>query len=253
VVLRDVGPVRIFVDPARLSAGELIVTGEEYHYLVNVRRARIGEEVEIVDGEGRRASATIARITENDTVLQVGAPELLVPALPFVRVLLPLIKGDRMELCLEKLVELGADAVVVWPAERSIVRLDDRSSGGKRDARLARYNAAAHSAARQCGRARVPPITFAELGDAIAGLPDTGADAVRLYLAPDSARPITTLALDDASDVAIVSGPEGGLTPLEQEQLERAGFQPIGLGPRTLRAETAPMIAVALVRSATST
>ncbi|MCW5806148.1 MAG: 16S rRNA (uracil(1498)-N(3))-methyltransferase [Deltaproteobacteria bacterium] len=241
--------MRIFVEPDRLTAGELVVTGEEYHYLVHVRRARVGEAVEIVDGEGRRAPSTIARITENDTILQVGAPELLAPTVPFVRVLLPLIKGDRMELCLEKLVELGADAILVWPAERSIVRLDD----GKREARLARYNAAAHAAARQCGRARVPPVTFAELSDALAALPELGGDGLRLILDPGSDRPVAKLPLDDASDVAIASGPEGGLTPAEQEQLERAGFQPIGLGPRTLRAETAPMIAVALVRAATAT
>jgi len=229
------------VAPAVLVAGELRVRGDEHHYLGRSRRARPGDVVEIVDGQGRRASAVIDRITETETVLRVAEPELYAAACPVVRALLPLIKGDRMDLALEKLVEVGADAIVVWPAEHSVVRLD----AGKRDARIAKYQAMVQAAARQCGRAQVPGVSYAaDLATAIAALPA----GLRLVLDPSSD---AALATGEATDVTIASGPEGGLSPLELDQLVSAGFVSVGLGPRLLRAETAPTIAVALVRAAT--
>jgi len=231
--------VRIFVDPARLAEGELEVTGDEHHYLARVRRARVGDAVEVVDGAGRRAAATIARITEGETTLVLAAPEQIAARPPHVRALVPLIKGDRMDACLEKLVEVGVDEIVVWPAARSVVRLPTE----KRDARLARYRAALVAAARQSGRAQVPALAFAELAAAIAALP-AGA---RLVLDPAcDGEPVT-----DPADVTIASGPEGGFAAAELEQLAAAGFTPVGLGPRVLRADTAPVVGVALVRALT--
>jgi 16S rRNA (uracil1498-N3)-methyltransferase len=231
---------RIFVDPAALVAGELVVRGDEHHYLARVRRARPGDTIELVDGAGRRATATIARLSDAETALVAGPPEAIAAAPPLVRALIPLIKGDRMDACIEKLVEVGADRIVVWPAARSVVRLDD----ARRDTRIARYRALAQAAARQSGRAQVPEIAAAEsLDAALAELPG----GTHLVLDPAS-----DAALDlggAASEVTVISGPEGGLAPDERDQL--AGFTPLGLGPRVLRAETAPVVAVALIRAAT--
>jgi 16S rRNA (uracil1498-N3)-methyltransferase len=235
--------VRIFVDPKQLAEGELVVEGEEHHYLAIVRRAHPGDAVEVVDGEGRRAASMIEKITEDATILRAGAVQTIGEPTPFVRVFVPLIKGDRMELCLEKLVEVGVDAITVWPAERSVVKLD----ADKLDARLAKYRAVVRAAARQCGRALVPQVTYADdLGRAIAALPM----GMRVVLEPNSDSPVDAGA---APDITIASGPEGGCTVEEFSQLTDAGFTPAGLGPRILRAETAPMIAVALIRAATHT
>lgn len=243
--------MRIFVDPAALGAGELVVRGDEHHYLARVRRARPGDRIELLDGAGRRATATIVRIAEAETTLAAGPPEQIAARPPFVRALVPLIKGDRMDTCLEKLVEVGVDAIVVWPAARSVARLAGRARGdeSRREGRGAKYQALARAAARQSGRAGVPEVEIADsLAAALAGLPPPSAGA-RLVLDPAS-----EAALDPggAADVAVISGPEGGLAPDELEQLTGpAGFTPVGLGPRVLRAETAPVIAVALIRAAT--
>jgi 16S rRNA (uracil1498-N3)-methyltransferase len=243
--------MRIFIDPAELRAGELVVRGDEHHYLARVRRARPGDRVELLDGAGRRAVATIARITDDETTLAAGPPEPVATRPPFVRALVPLIKGDRMDTCLEKLVEVGVNAIVVWPAARSVARLDE----GRRDARGAKYQALARSAARQSGRADVPEVAIAEdLAAALAGLPSPnpgapGSPGARLVLDPASE---VALDLGGATDVTVISGPEGGLAPDELDRLTGgAGFTPIGLGPRVLRAETAPVVAVALIRAAT--
>ena len=236
--------MRIFVDPAALVAGELVVRGDEHHYLARVRRARVGDAVELVDGAGRRAAAVIVRIGDAETALAAEPPEHVVARPPRVRALVPLIKGDRMDACLEKLVEVGVDEVVVWPAVRSVVRLDD----SRRDSRVAKYQAVAQAAARQSGRAEVPVVRYAtDLAAATRALPH----GQRLVLDPASDAALEALELG-AADVTVVSGPEGGLAPDELDHLLGAGgFVALGLGPRVLRAETAPMVAVALIRAAT--
>ncbi len=230
--------MRIFVAPESLRAGELEVSGDEHHYLGRVRRARIGDAVEIVDGSGRRAAARIESITDVATRFQVSEPEAIVSKPPHVRALVPLIKGDRMDVCIEKLVEVGIDSIIVWPAARSVVRLDD----ARREGRLAKYRTAVQAAARQCGRAQVPEVTHAnDLAAAIASLPPGD----RIVLDPAADAP---LVVGNSSEITIASGPEGGLTAEELEHLVAAGFVAVGLGPRVLRAETAPTIAVALIR-----
>ena len=230
--------MRIFVTP--LTAGELTITGDEHHYLHRVRRARTGDKLELVDGAGTRAAAVIERITADHTVVRAEPPTAVVAAPPHVRVLLPLIKGDRMDTCLEKLVEVGADSIVLWPADRAVVRLE----ADRREARVAKYRSALVAGARQCGRAAVPTITTADsLHAALATLP-AGA---RLVLDPSADR----ATMPAAGDVTLISGPEGGLSPDELDTLAAAGFASLGLGPRVLRAETAPLVAVALIRAAT--
>jgi len=229
---------RIFV--ADLRAGELAISGDEHHYLSHVRRARVGDDLELVDGEGHRAKARIQTISDAETIVMAESVETVIDEPPRIRVLVPLIKGDRMDLCLEKLVEVGANELVVWRAERSIVKLD----ASKRDARLAHYQGVAEAAARQCGRATMPRVTLAAtLREILRELP-AGA---RFVLDPAAERG----AIGEAADVTLASGPEGGLAPIELDQLEAAGFTSLGLGPRMLRAETAPVVAVALIRAAT--
>lgn len=237
--------MRIFV--AALAAGELTVGGEEHHYLSRVRRARVGDTVELVDGEGLRAKASIVAIATDSTQLRVDAPQAIADELPVVRALIPVIKGDRMDVCVEKLVEVGVDEILVWPASRAVVKL----VGSRRTSRLEHYRGIAQAAARQSGRASVPVVQMAEsLASAIAGLPagrhlvlDPGVDQTL-------AAALGAAGASISEPVAIVTGPEGGLAGAELDLLTGAGFSPVGLGPRVLRAETAPVIAVALVRAA---
>lgn len=247
MVLGYADAVRIFVDPSDLAAGELVVRGDEHHYLAHVRRARPGDRVELFDGRGRRAFATIARLASDATVLVVEAPQTIASTPPYVRALVPLIKGDRMDLCLEKLVEVGVDAIVVWPAARSVVRLEPE----RRDARLAKYHATVQAAARQSGRAQIPSVRIVDdVRAAIAALDDqpAAATSARLVLDPTST---AALEVDDVDEVTVASGPEGGLTVAELAAFAAAGFTSVGLGPRILRAETAPVVAVSAIRTLT--
>ena len=221
---------------AELRAGELAITGDEHHYLGRVRRVRVGDAISLLDGHGHRAAAKIVRMSDAETIVQVGEIEAVSEPRPHIRVMLPLIKGDRMDYAIEKLVEVGANEIIVWMSERSIVRLDP----AKREARVAHYAAVIEAAAQQSGRTMLPTVAFAELRHAIRALP-TGE---RYMLDQDGSNHETA-----GDDVTIVSGPEGGLAPIEQEQLVTAGFVGMSLGANTLRAETAPVIATASIRT----
>ncbi len=230
--------MRIYVTP--LAAGDVVVRGDEHHYVSRVRRARSGDAVELVDGAGKRARGVIAAIRDAETIIRVDAVEDVVDAPPRIRVLVPLIKGDRMDTCIEKLVEVGASEIVIWPAARAVVKLE----GNRLATRVEHYGAAAQAAARQSGRASVPAVSAAaSLADAIAKLP-AGA---RVVLDPAADRG----EWPHGEDVTLISGPEGGFAPAELDALAAASFISVGLGPRVLRAETAPVVAVALVRAAT--
>lgn len=231
--------MRIFVSP--LVAGDQVVRGDEHHYLSRVRRAAAGDTVELVDGAGSRAEAIILAIGETETSLRVGSVEIIQDLPPRIRALIPFIKGDRMDTCLEKLVEVGVDEIVVYPAARAVVKLD----GDRRTARIEHYQSSLMAAARQSGRAAVPAISAASsLASAIEALPASGA---RIVLDPSAERGD----MPTTDDVTMISGPEGGFAPGELDALAAANFQSMGLGPRVLRAETAPTIAVALIRAAT--
>jgi 16S rRNA (uracil1498-N3)-methyltransferase len=316
--------MRIFVAPP-LSSGELTVRGDEHHYLARVRRAATGDTVELCDGEGHRAVAQVTKIGDAESQLQVGNVEAIGDRPPRIRVLVPLIKGDRMDTAIEKLVETGVDEIVVWPATRSVVKLE----ADRRDSRIEHYAGVAQAAARQSGRASIPTVSWADsLGAALTSLAaappgarlvlDPAADRVDLRSAlarppialdrSDPSLPIdlaAARAFDESAEIAVtgrfqrpdfatarvgddprdpdditstgrfrrlpvtdwplspepaagfvdhatlVTGPEGGLAPAELETLNSAGFVSIGLGPRVLRAETAPAIVVALIRALT--
>jgi 16S rRNA (uracil1498-N3)-methyltransferase len=150
-----------------------------------------------------------------------------------------LIKGERMDWCVQKLVEVGVDRIVLVPAERSVVRLD----GERAASRQARMAAIAREAAKQSHRAAVPPVELAELAAALA-VPA----ALRLVCHPAAARPLRDHLATRAGSAAILVGPEGGLAPGELERAEAAGFEAVSLGRGVLRAETAGVAAVSAFR-----
>lgn len=230
---------RLLVAPARLAPGELAVDGDDYTYLFRARRLAVGDAVQVFDGAGREAPAVVATVGPTTAILTVGTVERAARPRPHLTVLQALIKGERMDWCLEKLVEIGVDAIVPCTTERTVVKLDD----ARRASRLERHRALAVAAARQCGRADVPTVAgVTSLADAVAAVT---ADA-RLVADPSGPRLGPAHAV--APSIAVLIGPEGGLSADELVRVTAAGFVAIGLGPTIVRAETAGMIVAAALR-----
>lgn len=233
---------RLWVAPSRLVAGSLTVEGDDHAYLFRVRRLAVGDPVVLFDGAGREAPAVVTGCTTAQAVLEVGVVRAVTRPAPHVTVLQAVLKGERMDWCLEKLVEVGADAIVPCETARAVVRLDAE----RRSRRQVRHQTIAREAARQCGRADVPVVGAAvALGDALAAVDA----AVRVVADPTAGVPLLTAVPATAASVALLVGPEGGLTADELAAAAAAGFTGVSLGETILRAETAGAVAVFAIRA----
>jgi 16S rRNA (uracil1498-N3)-methyltransferase len=232
---------RVLVAPERLRAGPLAVDGETYGYLFRVRRLAVGEAVTVFDGAGREARARVDEVGAARATLVLDEPRAVPPPRPRITVLQALVKGERMDWCLEKLVEVGVDEIVPCATARAVVRLDD----GRRASRHQRQLAIVREAARQCQRADLPRLhEVTPLAVALRAVTATR----RLVAHPVAATPLVAAVADDPADVALLVGPEGGLDEAELALARDHGFAPVSLGRTVLRAETAGPIAVAALR-----
>ena len=204
---------------------------------VQVLRLQPGSEVTLFDGTGGEWAAAVERMGRSDVAVRVG-PHRAVEREPGVEVHLALgvPANERMDWLVEKAAELGVASLQPLVTERSVLRL----SGDRARKKQAHWQAIAAAACEQCGGNRVPVVH--PLADFANWAPPAGVSRRMLSLHAE-ARPL--MAMRTAAPLVLLSGPEGGLSPREQERALSAGFQPVTLGPRVLRAETAPLAALA--------
>lgn len=229
---------RVHLPPGRIAGGRARLTAEASHYLRSVLRLRPGDEVEVFDGSGGAWPAVLGQGDE----LALGA-RLPVPP-PGARIWLAfaLPKGEKGDLVVQKATELGAERFLPFAAGRSVVKLDPRRAAE----RTRRWRRIAAEAARQCGRADVPEVDApAPLSAALGAAP---AGFRRLVFHGAGGEPMAEVAAAGAAGYLLVVGPEGGLTAEEVDACLAAGARVASLGPRVLRAETAAIVAVALVQ-----
>ena len=240
---------RLYVAPAELraasAAGTLTVRGAEHRHLARVLRVDRGDAVTLFDGAGVEMEAEVARVGHGQIELAVGGPSagLRSEARPAIVLLVAVPKGPRMDLLVQKTVELGVSWIVPVLSARAVARPEP--------GRRARWLKIAREAARQCGRADVPQVEAPlPLADALA-LPDLPARRLALYEAERGRSLRVTLAeAPGPVATAVLVGPEGGFARAEIDVAETAGFVPVGLGPRILRVETAAIVAVGLCAAA---
>ena len=233
--------LRLFVD-GPLAADQTLdlPPGPARH--LQVRRLQPGDELRLFDGHGGEWQAEVLAMGRQQVRVRVGAHEAVERELPQpVTLALGMPANERMDWLVEKAAELGAAAIQPLVCERSVLRLDGERAERKRE----HWQAQAVAAAEQSGRTRVPrvgrPLRLAEW------LPTLTAEPVRRWLlSPLGARPLPAAAAP-AAPTLLLSGPEGGLSPAEEDAALAAGFQPVQLGPRVLRAETAPLAALAVL------
>ena len=233
---------RLFVADAR--EGRCVVKSPQAHHLVHVLRMSAGDELEIFDGTGTTFPAKLDRL-EGDAVVLLVAKGRPAPPLRRVTVVQGLPKGDKLEWVIQKGTELGASAFAIALCERTIVKV-----AGKEAHKQARWQRIAEEAARQCGRADVPVVhPPCPLDAAVQAL----AKGTHVFVLSEAERTTTLSAAFLATgptpdDVALVVGPEGGLSPSELATLETLHAVPVTLGRLVLRTETAALAALAVLR-----
>jgi 16S rRNA (uracil1498-N3)-methyltransferase len=230
--------------PAALHAGDArLLPRDVSEHVARVLRARPGQLLTLFDGRGGEYDARIVAIERRGVQVQIDAHRTVERESALgVTLLQALARGERMDFIVQKATELGVAQIVALPAERSVVRLD--AAGLAR--RCEHWRAVAISACEQCGRNRVPMISA--VSDLEAACAQSDAASLRLLLAPDGELALTA-AVRDASNITLAVGPEGGFSDEELALAQRHGFQRCRLGPRVLRAETAPVAALAAIQA----
>ncbi len=217
-----------------------------------VRRVQPGDTLLLFDGGGADWPATVLAMGRSEVRVQVGRPLPVRTELPrAVTLAVGMPANERMDALVEKATELGVAAIQPLMTQRSVLRL----SGERALRKQQHWQAIAVAACEQCGRARVPQVApVRELADWLAQPPaghhapaGAACDApLRLVLSLQAdAGPLAALPWAGGGHVCTLSGPEGGLTPEEEAAACAAGFQPTALGPRVLRADTAPLAVLA--------
>jgi 16S rRNA (uracil1498-N3)-methyltransferase len=228
------------------NGSEVRLHPDAAHHAVRVLRLSVGEPVVVFDGLGGEFEARITRIERGDVSVKTGAHlDVERESRLHVRLVQGLSSGDRMDITLQKAVELGVAAIQPVATERSVVKLKDERA----QRRAEHWQNLVISACEQCGRNRVPEVAaLMSLPDWLAQLempaPD---DEARVLLSPTATVPLKALA--PMPRMTLLVGPEGGLSPAETQLAQSRGFKPVRLGPRILRTETAALATLSAIQA----
>lgn len=237
---------RFFVEPQLLQGRTGLIGGELYRHLVTVLRLSAGDAIRLADGNGNEAVATIVAVEKEGLRVEIEPVPAAVPAadMPPITIYQGLPKGEKIDLILQKCTELGVARIVPFMASRSVTRLE----GERLDKRVSRWQRIAKEAARQSGRDSVPEVGFGANLDAIL---QEGGECLRLMLwENEEEQGLRSLLATTPKPgaIAVIIGPEGGLSEEEAARAVAAGYLPVSLGKRILRTETAGLAVVSVLQ-----
>lgn len=239
-------PVQLVESLAGVRPGSVVeVTGDEAHHAVAVRRLREGERIVLTDGLGTSVTGAVASTGKRVLAVSVESLDHVERPEPAITVVQALPKGERGELAVEVLTEVGVDVIVPWAASRSVAVWK-----GERAARShAKWQATAREAAKQSRRSWLPTVTplasTADLGVLI------GEADLAVVLHEDATAALSAVDVPASGRIVVVVGPEGGIAPDELSALADAGAQGVRLGAEVLRTSTAGVVAVAALLART--
>jgi 16S rRNA (uracil1498-N3)-methyltransferase len=235
-----------FLGPNTVCGDSATVTGELYRHMARVLRLKQGSEVGLTDDSGNQFCGVIEEVGAKSLTVRITGTQPPPEETQGLRVTLyqGLPKGEKLDLILQKCTELGVTEVVTFDADRSIVKLRGERSAG----RLGRCEKIVQEAARQSGRRSAPKVTIGgsleavlrEAGHTVKLLLWEGEQTTRLHE--------TFQAYDSPESVAVIVGPEGGLSAEEVEQAVASGFTAVSLGKRILRTETAGLAMLSILQ-----
>jgi 16S rRNA (uracil1498-N3)-methyltransferase len=246
-----------FFCPALLATDALLELPAGAARHVQVLRLQPGDRITLFnhgpgwDGPspGGEFDATVTRMGRSDVQVQVGAHSATErEARRAVHLAVGMPANDRMDWLVEKATELGVASIQPLMTERSVLRL----SGERADKKQAHWQSVAVASCEQCGGNRVPTVhPLQTLAQWLKSTPTRSADQPslqRLLLSlREGSQPVREFAIDETTEALFLSGPEGGLSPAEEDAALQAGFAPASLGARVLRAETAALAALTML------
>lgn len=238
-----------------LRVGDSVeLSGDEGRHAANVRRLQVGERLDLVNGRGLRVRGVVDTVGGSALTLRVEAVTNEAPPAPTLILVQALAKGGRDEQAVESATEIGVDRVLPWQANRSIVKW----AGSKAERARAKWEALTEAAAKQSRRAWVPavePVTDSKaLAQWVEQLVSDG--GICFVCHEEGSDPLAAHLRDhaqvrEATSIAVIVGPEGGIDEGELAALRRAGAAVVLLGPHVLRSSSAGAAALTLLSAAT--
>lgn len=233
---------RLYCELALSPGAEIALPEAAAHHALSVLRLQPGDALTLFNGEGGEYSATLVAVSKREARARLLGFEATERESPLdLTLALGISAGERMDHSLQKATELGVSAIVPLATERSVVKL----SAERADRRLQHWQHVVIAACEQCGRNRVPAV--APVQPLFHYLAQPQAGKTLLLLSPDASKPLKRVA--PAAAAVILVGPEGGFAPAEYQAAKAGGFEPVSLGPRVLRTETAPVAALAVLQA----
>ena len=237
---------RFFAEPGQIGEKEIVITGADVNHIRNVLRMRTDEEVLIADGQGAEYRCKLTDLGENEVRAQIlwkldGNAELA----SAITLFQGLPKSDKMDLIVQKCVELGVDRIIPVSTKRAVVKLDAK----KEQTRLKRWNTISESAAKQSGRGVIPEVSgVMSFGKALEEAKKLDVLLIPYERAEHMAETRRVMGeIRPGQSVGIFIGPEGGFEESEVEEAVAAGAKAITLGKRILRTETAGLAVMAML------
>ncbi len=234
-------PPVFLAEGSRLVSDRILLDGPEGRHAAAVRRLRVGERADLTDGAGLLVECVVASAERDSLVLEAVARRREPAREPRIVVVQALPKGDRGELAVEMMTEVGVDVVVPWAAERCVTRWRPE----RRDKALGRWRSTAREAAKQARRAWLPDVTDLATTSQVAQRVAGAALGVILHEAADG--PLSGVEVPAEGEIVLIVGPEGGLSDAEVAEFAAAGGRPTLLGPTVLRTSTAGVAAAAVL------
>lgn len=222
---------------AGVKVGEkFTLTGSEGRHAATVKRAQPGERVYLADGKGRAVHGPITEVAKHE--ITIAVEEVLTEQPRELRwvAVQALAKGERSEIAIEALTELGVDEIIAWQASRSIVLWQNKTEKG-----LAKWCSTVTEASKQSRRFTVPKVSYADTKQVCRRLENA---ALAIVLHEQATRPLKNFQLPGSGEIIFVVGPEGGISEAEIAQFEAHGARTATLGPQILRTSTAGLVAL---------
>lgn len=230
---------RFFVEPSQIVDKRIVITGSDVNHIRNVLRMKIGEEIAVSNGvDNREYRCGIEAYTDHEVICTlrfIKEDGVELPAKIYLFQGLP--KADKMELVIQKAIELGVHEVVPVAAKRCVVKLDEK----KAQARVSRWQGIAEAAAKQSKRGVIPTVrSVMSMREAVEYARGMDVKLIPYELAEDMQHTKSLIeAIKPGESVAVFIGPEGGFEESEVQAAMAAGIEPVTLGKRILRTETA--------------
>jgi 16S rRNA (uracil1498-N3)-methyltransferase len=235
---------RFFAGNESFSRDSVVLKGTDASHICTVLRLQTGDKIQVLDGKGSLYVVQLGDVKAKLVKGEIISSEKVNTESPLtIHLGQSLIKGNKFDVVLRKSVELGVKTITPLMTERTVVK----SNGNKK---IGRWQKIAEESCKQCGRSSIPKVSESIIKLDVFCQQGSEADLKLMFWELESENGLKDINPEKTpSSVSVLIGPEGGFTIEEVETARSHGFQTVGLGPRILRAETAPLVVLSLLQS----